>query len=276
MPTFGYVEYQDAGPEVKAVYDDIMASRGVDWISNFWKSIAHDPALLRRTWQTLKEIMQPGALDSLTKEMLYLAVSASNQCHYCIASHTAASWKAGMNDAMFGELMSIVGMANETNRLVSGYQVEIDERFKVRGEGWKKYPEPGKVVEQYFAAFNENRPEGLDAVISPDFRGFDGDESSNPEGLKAYLGWIHSAIGDYRFAPAQWLVSGEWVSVHGTTSGVQKGNFLGIPASGKQFAVSGMAMFRVVQGRITEVRAQWDTIALQRQLSGDAPNRLPE
>jgi AhpD family alkylhydroperoxidase len=116
--TFGYVEYADASPEVKAVYDDIMATRGVDWVSNFWKAIAHDPGLLRRTWQTLKEIMRPdGALDPLTKEMMYLAVSASNQCHYCIASHTAAAWKAGMNDAMFGELMAIVGMANETNRL---------------------------------------------------------------------------------------------------------------------------------------------------------------
>jgi AhpD family alkylhydroperoxidase len=147
--TFGYVEYADASPEVKAVYDDIMATRGVDWVSNFWKAIAHDPGLLRRTWQTLKEIMRPdGALDPLTKEMMYLAVSASNQCHYCIASHTAAAWKAGMNDAMFGELMAIVGMANETNRLVSGYQVEVDERFQVRGEGWKKFPSPREVVER--------------------------------------------------------------------------------------------------------------------------------
>jgi AhpD family alkylhydroperoxidase len=124
------IEYQDAPPEVRAVYDDIMATRQTDWINNFWKALAHDPATLRRTWASVKEIMAPGALDALTKEMLYVAISASNQCGYCIASHTAAARKAGMTDAMFGELMAVVGMANETNRLASGYQVEIDERFR--------------------------------------------------------------------------------------------------------------------------------------------------
>jgi AhpD family alkylhydroperoxidase len=111
------------------VYDDIMAARKTDWINNFWKALARDPATLRRTWQSIKEIMAPGALDALTKEMLYLAVSATNQCGYCIASHTAAARKAGMSDAMFSELMAVVGMANETNRLASGYQVEIDDPF---------------------------------------------------------------------------------------------------------------------------------------------------
>jgi len=130
MATLGLVEYQDASAEVRAVYDDIMATRKTDWINNFWKALAHDPATLRRTWQSIKEIMAPGALDPLTKEMLYLAVSVSNQCGYCIASHTAAARKGGMTDAMFAELMAVVGMANETNRLVSGYQVEIDERFR--------------------------------------------------------------------------------------------------------------------------------------------------
>jgi AhpD family alkylhydroperoxidase len=129
MATLGLVEYDDATPEVRAVYDEIMAVRKTDWINNFWKALAHDPATLRRTWASIREIMAPGALDPLTKEMLYLAVSATNQCGYCIASHTAASRKAGMTDAMFAELMAVVGMANETNRLVSGYQVEIDERF---------------------------------------------------------------------------------------------------------------------------------------------------
>ncbi len=124
------VEYQNASAEVRAVYDDIMATRQTDYINNFWKALAHDPATLKRTWESIKQIMAPGALDSLTKEMIYLAVSASNQCGYCIASHTAASRKAGMSDAQFAELMAVVGMANETNRLVSGYQVEIDERFK--------------------------------------------------------------------------------------------------------------------------------------------------
>jgi AhpD family alkylhydroperoxidase len=129
MATLGFIEYADATAEVRAVYDDIMATRKTDWINNFWKALAHDPATLRRTWQSIKEIMAPGALDSLTKEMLYLAVSATNQCGYCIASHTAAARKAGMSDAMLAELMAVVGMANETNRLASGYQVEIDARF---------------------------------------------------------------------------------------------------------------------------------------------------
>jgi AhpD family alkylhydroperoxidase len=130
MATLGLIEYADASSEVRAVYDDIMAVRNTDWINNFWKALAHDPATLRRTWESIKQIMAPGALDALTKEMMYVAVSASNQCPYCIASHTAAARKAGMNDQMFAELMAIVGMANETNRLASGYQVEIDQRFK--------------------------------------------------------------------------------------------------------------------------------------------------
>jgi uncharacterized peroxidase-related enzyme len=129
MATLGLIEYADASPEVRAVYDDIMATRKTDWINNFWKALAHDPATLRRTWLSIKEIMAPGALDALTKEMLYVAVSVTNQCGYCIASHTAAARKAGMSNAMFDELMAVVGMANETNRLASGYQVEIDERF---------------------------------------------------------------------------------------------------------------------------------------------------
>jgi len=131
MATVKMIEYDQAGPEVKAVYDDIMATRKIDWINNFWKVLAHHPPTLTRTWESLKEVMQPGALDPLTKELIYLAVSVTNQCNYCIASHTAASRKAGMSDEMLGELMAVVGMANETNRLVSGYQVEIDERFKV-------------------------------------------------------------------------------------------------------------------------------------------------
>ena len=130
MATLGFIEYEQASAEVRAIYDDIMATRKTDWINNFWKALAHDPATLGRTWQSVKAIMAPGALDVLTKVMIYLAVSASNQCGYCIASHTAAARKAGMSDAMFAELMAVVGMANESNRLASGYQVEIDERFK--------------------------------------------------------------------------------------------------------------------------------------------------
>lgn len=124
------IEYEQATAEVRAVYDDIMRTRGTDWVSNFWKALAHDPPTLRRVWASVKEVMAPGALDAVTKEMLYVAVSASNQCGYCIASHTAAARKAGMSEAMFAELMAIVGLANETNRLAAGYQVEIDDRFK--------------------------------------------------------------------------------------------------------------------------------------------------
>ena len=130
MATLGMIEYGDATPEVRAVYDDIMATRQTDWINNFWKALANDPATLRRTWESAKQIMAPGALDALTKELIYVAVSASNQCPYCIASHTASARKAGMSDAMFAEVMAVVGMANETNRLASGYRVEIDDRFK--------------------------------------------------------------------------------------------------------------------------------------------------
>jgi len=130
MSVFGLIEYQDASPEVRAIYDDIMATRQTDWINNFWKALARDPVTLRRTWDSVKQVMAPGALDGLTKEMIYLAVSASNQCAYCTASHTAAARKAGMSDAMFTELMGVVGMANETNRLSAGYQVEVDEKFR--------------------------------------------------------------------------------------------------------------------------------------------------
>jgi AhpD family alkylhydroperoxidase len=124
------IEYGEASAEVRAVYDDIMATRQTDWVNNFWKALAHDPANLKRTWQSVKEIMAPGALDPLTKEMIYVAVSVTNQCTYCIASHTAGARKAGMTPEMFAELMAVTGMANETNRLAAGYQVPVDERFK--------------------------------------------------------------------------------------------------------------------------------------------------
>lgn len=130
MSVFGLIEYKDASPEVRAVYDDIMTTRKTDWINNFWKALAHDPVTLKRTWRDIKEIMAPGALDSLTKEMIYVAVSVTNQCNYCIASHTVSAQKQGMTEAMFKELMAVVGMANETNKIVTGYQVEIDQQFK--------------------------------------------------------------------------------------------------------------------------------------------------
>ena len=131
MATQRLVEYADACPEVRAVYDDILATRKTDWINNFWKGLANDPSTLKRTWESIKQIMAPGALDPLTKELLYIAVSVTNQCPYCIASHTVSAQNKGMTDAMFHELMAVVGMANQTNRLVAGYQVEIDEQFKM-------------------------------------------------------------------------------------------------------------------------------------------------
>ena len=124
------IDYEEASAEVRAVYDDIMTTRGTDWINNFWKALANDPPTLRRTWESIKEVMAPGALDPLTKELIYLAVSASNGCAYCIASHTAAAKKQGMTPEMLGELMAIVGMANETNSLANGYRVPVDERFE--------------------------------------------------------------------------------------------------------------------------------------------------
>ena len=124
------VEYAEATAEVRAVYDDIMATRKTDYINNFWKALASHPPTLQRTWETLRAVMAPGALDPLTKEMVYLAVSATNGCGYCIASHTVSARRHGMTEEMLGELMAVVGMANETNRLADGYQVEIDDRFK--------------------------------------------------------------------------------------------------------------------------------------------------
>ena len=124
------IEYEDASPEVRAVYDDIRATRKTDFINNFWKALASDPATLMRTWESIKQIMAPGALDPLTKELIYIAVSVTNQCPYCIASHTASARDKGMTEEMFHEVMAVVGMANETNRLAAGYQVEIDDRFK--------------------------------------------------------------------------------------------------------------------------------------------------
>jgi AhpD family alkylhydroperoxidase len=126
MSRLAPIEYADASPEVRAVFDDIKATRGVPDVNNFWKYLAHDPATLKRTWESLKQVMAPGALDPLVKELLYVAVSVTNNCEYCIASHTAAARRAGMSEAMFGELMAVVGMANETNRLANGYRVPVD------------------------------------------------------------------------------------------------------------------------------------------------------
>jgi len=124
------IEYEAAPPEVRAVYDDIRATRKTDWINNFWKVLANDPATLERTWTAAKEVMAPGELDALTKELVYLAVSVTNNCEYCIHSHTAAARAKGMTPAMFKELMAVVALANATNRLANGYRIDVDERFR--------------------------------------------------------------------------------------------------------------------------------------------------
>jgi AhpD family alkylhydroperoxidase len=124
------IDYAEASAEVKVVYDDIMKTRGVDWINNFWKALANDPRELRRVWANVKQVMGPGALDPLVKEMVYMAVSVTNGCEYCTYSHTAAARKKGMSEAMFMELMAVVGLANETNRLSDGLRVDVDKQFK--------------------------------------------------------------------------------------------------------------------------------------------------
>jgi len=123
------VEYADASPEARTVFDDIMATRKSDWVNNFWKALATHPPTLRRLWENVKQVMAPGALDPLVKEMLYVAVSVTNNCEYCIHSHTAAARAKGMTDAQFAELLAVVGLANETNRLANGYQIPVDPQF---------------------------------------------------------------------------------------------------------------------------------------------------
>ena len=124
------IEYAQATPEVRSVFDDIMQTRGVDWINNFWKALANDPRELKRIWTNVKQVMAPGALDPLVKEMIYVAVSATNGCEYCTYSHSAAARKRGMTEAMFMELMAVVGLANETNRLANGLRPEVDPQFR--------------------------------------------------------------------------------------------------------------------------------------------------
>jgi len=132
MPMVEMVEYQGASAEVKAVYDDIMATRNSDWVNNFWKTLAHYPPTLRRIWAGVKEVMAPARLDTLTKEMIYVAVSVTNNCEYCIHSHIASARAKGMSDEMLAELLAVAGMANQTNNLANGYRIPVDEQFKPR------------------------------------------------------------------------------------------------------------------------------------------------
>ena len=124
------IEYADASAEVRSVYDDIMATRNTDWVNNYWKVLAHHPPTLRRMWANAKQVMAPGALDPLTKELIYIAVSVTNGCRYCIASHGAAARGKGMSAEQFAELVAIIGLANETNRHAVALDLQIDQAFQ--------------------------------------------------------------------------------------------------------------------------------------------------
>ncbi len=132
-PIVPLVEYEMASREVRDVYDDIMATRGSDWVNNFWKLLAHDPPLLKRTWEDLKQVMAPGALDPLVKEMVYIAVSATNGCEYCTYSHTASARSKGMTNEQLMELLAVAGMANQTNRLANALRPPVDVQFEPHG-----------------------------------------------------------------------------------------------------------------------------------------------
>jgi len=130
MPIFGLLDYQQASPEARTVFDDIMATRKTDRVNHFWQALANHPPTLRRIWENVKQVMGPSRLDALTKEMIYVAVSATNNCEYCLHSHIASARKLGMDDEMLAEVLAVAGLANETNRLANGYRVPVDEAFK--------------------------------------------------------------------------------------------------------------------------------------------------
>ena len=130
MTIFKPINENEAQGKVKEVFEDIKSSRNIEEVPNFWKYIANDPDALERTWNSMKQVMKKGAIDEVTKELIYVAVSVSNGCGYCIKSHSAAAIKKGATKQMLSEMIAVTGMANEANRLVEGYQVEIDEKFK--------------------------------------------------------------------------------------------------------------------------------------------------
>jgi AhpD family alkylhydroperoxidase len=166
MPTVAMVEYGDAPPEVRAIYDEIMAVKGIDFVPNFWKTLGTHPPLLAEVWRSLERAMRPGRLDQLTKEMVALAVSATNGCTYCIRSHTAAARKLGMDDEMLGELMAVVGVFNQTNRLADGYQVEVDDQIMAASEG-----QAGSPLSGASAALRRSRVAGRKSRRLPRTRG---------------------------------------------------------------------------------------------------------
>ncbi len=129
MATVSLIQYENASDEVKAVFDDIKRTRNIKDVNNFWKALANQPATLKRTWESVKEVMQPGALDAVTKEMIYIAVSAANNCDYCIHSHTASAFAKGMTQEQYAELLAVIGMASETNALSTAMKVPVDEQY---------------------------------------------------------------------------------------------------------------------------------------------------
>ena len=129
MPIFGLIEYDQASSAARLVFDDIMRTRHTDRVNNFWKALANHPPTLARIWDNVKQVMGPSRLDALTKEMIYVAVSATNNCEYCLHSHTASARKLGMDDEMLAEVLAVAGLANETNRLANGYRVPVDPAF---------------------------------------------------------------------------------------------------------------------------------------------------
>ena len=130
MPLFGLLEYHQTSPAARAVFDDIMQVRQADRVNNFWKALANHPPTLKRIWENVKQVMGPSRLDALTKEMISIAVSATNNCEYCLHSHVAGARKLGMDDEMLAEVLAVAGLANETNRLANGYRVPVDEAFR--------------------------------------------------------------------------------------------------------------------------------------------------
>jgi AhpD family alkylhydroperoxidase len=166
MPTVRMVEYGEASPEVRAIYDEIMAVKGIELVPNFWKTLGSHPPLLAEVWRSLHQAMQPGRLDGLTKEMIALAVSATNGCTYCIRSHTAAARKLGMDDEMLGELMAVVGTFNQTNRLADGYHVEVDDQLMAASAG-----QPATALASVSAALRKSRVASRKAQRSPRARG---------------------------------------------------------------------------------------------------------
>ena len=130
MPIFKPIQESEANGKIKEIFDQIKNVRQVTEVPNFWKSLANNPETLERTWTSLKQVMKKGALDPVVKELIYVAVSITNGCEYCIKSHSLAAKKKGATDEMLSEMIAVVGMANETNRLVEGYQVEVDDFLK--------------------------------------------------------------------------------------------------------------------------------------------------